>query len=247
MVMPVRAPSRRRWPWLAGAAVLVLAAVVAWLVAAGRGGDNPPAAGGGPTTTPTTAPSTAAGPGGTSTTAAGGEAALGWTRLNGVRLPVSPTHGPRQSAGGLARGFAHDELGAVLAAANLSYRVSALPGPSVYRPTITQQTTGASAATLADVEANYNQRSASEGKPPGAPLDPSGAQVLGYRLAGGDATGDRVVVRLCGQGPTATGTTAYYTQDHTLEWRDGDWRLRLPLPAAQVVAAVDDCTMLPGA
>lgn len=52
-------------------------------------------------------------------------AGLRWADYHGVQLPGSPLAGPRQAAGGLARGFADTPLGALLAAVNIGVRANA--------------------------------------------------------------------------------------------------------------------------
>jgi hypothetical protein len=52
---------------------------------------------------------------------------------------VSAAHGPFETANGLAVGFSHDELGALLAAINISARLTGQAGPAVYETTARRQ------------------------------------------------------------------------------------------------------------
>ena len=49
---------------------------------------------------------------------------------------MSAATGPRQTVGGLARGFAHTQAGAVVAAVHLLVRTTAQVGPAVFDPTL---------------------------------------------------------------------------------------------------------------
>ncbi len=52
-------------------------------------------------------------------------ASLRWSSFYGVELPVSAQAGPFGTSGGVAAGFAHTPLGALLAAVNIGVRANA--------------------------------------------------------------------------------------------------------------------------
>ena len=170
---------------------------------------------------------------------------LRWVDVNGVRLPVSDTHGPTRQHDGLAFGFSHDELGAVIAAAALDYRTSALPGPAVYRATITGQGVGDPDAQLSEVDASYTSRVSAAGVSYGQPLPAPNAHVVGYRILAGDPTGDQVVVGLCVR-TLRDGSEVTYLGHDTLHWSGQDWRIELPLADPTPTTNTNGCTPLPG-
>ena len=106
-----------------------------------------------------------------------------WEPVAGVKLPVSRTHGPRQTANGQAAGFSDSELGAALAAVHILVRTGANVGPSIFEPTITQQITGTNAAAMKVLtDQQYQRLRAAAGIEDGDPLPGGNAEVLGYRI-----------------------------------------------------------------
>jgi len=149
-------------------------------------------------------------------------ASLGWADFYGVELPVSRSAGPRRVRGGLAWGFAHTPLGALLAAINIGVRANAQWGPRIFGPTIRDQVTGPGAPVLlAACQASYDQASRSQGVPAGRPLGPADVAEAAFRwvtYTRADATVDIVSV-----GPGNHGITARAVTRIEVQWSRGDW------------------------
>jgi hypothetical protein len=139
---------------------------------------------------------------------------------------VSDSHGPRDRRDGRSAGFAHDELGAAIAASNLTARVSPAAG-AVAEATVTGQCFGDIPTTLARLRSALPMSDS----PSRAALQP---EALHYRVLAGDPRGDAVVVSLLAETPQARGLGGLSRIDATLRWIDGDWRLRVPLPAPSI-------------
>ena len=146
----------------------------------------------------------------------------------GGAAATSRLHGPSVAEAGRASGFAHDQTGAAIAASNLAPRISAAAGPEVYEPTILEQTFGDITRTLAAVR--------DDGSAPASDAAPVStiAESIYYRVIGGDPEGYFVVVSLLADTEQARGLGGLARLDLTLRWIDGDWRVRVPVPAASL-------------
>lgn len=71
-----------------------------------------------------------------------------WKPDGGVPLPESAQAGPRDTAGGLASGYADTPLGALIAGMDITARTSWQFGPNVFGPTVANQVTGKFAGQL---------------------------------------------------------------------------------------------------
>ena len=149
---------------------------------------------------------------------------ISWSRVGPWPAPTSSAHGPTVTANGLAAGFSHDELGAALAAFNITYRLTSDAGPLVYETTARQQTYGGITQTVAQIR----------GEPTGgvAPTE------LFYKVLTGDPAGEEVLLSVAQASPDAAG--GYLAAQRSLRWENGDWRMAVPMPTAQ------DVTALPG-
>jgi hypothetical protein len=152
---------------------------------------------------------------------------VAWTRVSGVDLPVSPSAGPADKSGGLARGFAHTPAGAVLATLHLLVRTSPQVGPAVFEPTLASQVVGESAPAMRQAVADDYQRAAaaagiSYGQPFGdLPAALAGARIDAYTDEYADLSVLTAVVN-------AAGTTRYAGTSLTVDWVEQDWRLVAP-------------------
>ena len=156
------------------------------------------------------------------------ESDLQWIDRQGVALPVSRTAGPKAVRDGRAWGFAPSQLGAVLAAAYITWQAGATGGPDVYELTISEQVTGPAARALrAATHAEYNRRRSQLGVRAGAPLGRGYAEMLGYRVEAFHK-GESAVVHLLMAGPSVDGQPSTYDFRTTLIWENGDWKLQAP-------------------
>jgi hypothetical protein len=151
-------------------------------------------------------------------------------------VAVSDSHGPRDRRDGRSAGFTHDELGAAIAASNLTARVSPTAG-DVAETTITEQCFGDIPTTLARLRSALPMSDS----PSRRALQP---QALYFRVLAGDPRGDAVVVSLLAKTPQARDLGGLSRIDATLRWIDGDWRLRVPLPAPSIHPSSDGYTLL---
>ncbi|OZM77060.1 hypothetical protein [Pseudonocardia sp. MH-G8] len=149
---------------------------------------------------------------------------------------VSDSHGPRDHHDGRSAGFAHDELGAAIAASNLTARVSPAAG-DVAKAAVIEQCFGDIPTTLARLRSALPMSDS----PSRAALQP---QALHYRVLAGDPHGDAVVVSLLAETPQARDLGGLSRIDATLSWIDGDWRLRVPLPAPSIHPSTEGYTLL---
>ena len=154
-------------------------------------------------------------------------AGLGWADLAGVELPVSHSAGPRHREYGLAWGFAHTPLGALLAAVNIGVRANAWWGPGIFVTTIRDQVIGPDApALLASCQASYQQASRAAGVPAGQPLGRAVVAEEAFRwLAYAPA---RAAVDIVSAGPGAQGATVRAVTRIEMAWSRGDWRVIAP-------------------
>lgn len=137
---------------------------------------------------------------------------------NGMALPAGPD-GPADPGGDTARGFAHTQLGAAMAAAHLSVRIDPYAGPASFEPTITTQTHGGDpAALLAATQARYTAAGGD-----GGPIPTSTGQITGWRAE--DWTPETPTpVHLRVTSPDGTATD----YGITVVWADGDYHLLDP-------------------
>jgi hypothetical protein len=159
-----------------------------------------------------------------------------WTWVGPQPVPVSAVHGPAERRNGLAAGFSHDAMGAVLAAINISTRLAGLAGPAVYETTARLQCTGDIEATIATIR---NQRSDSV---PGSTIPTE----IFYRITSGDPNADLVAISIAFQTPQSTGMGGYAELARTLQWIDSDWKLQVPPAPLRLITSVDDYTSLGG-
>lgn len=146
-----------------------------------------------------------------------------WSDFHGVRLPSSPTDGPRDTHADLALGFTDTPSGGLLAAVNIAMRANLPAGQSIFEPTITRQMIGDGAATLLAALRLLDERQ--HHPQPGDSGPQQYASVLsGYRWLSYSPQEADVEVA------TADPIDGHYlasTRLH-LTWLAGDWKLAAP-------------------
>jgi len=124
----------------------------------------------------------------------------------GVELPVSAQAGPFDTSGGVAAGFAHTPLGALLAAVNIGVRANAQWGPRIFTAVIRGQVTGPDAgALLASCQAAYERAAQSGGVTGGQPLGTVDVTEQAFRWI--TYTPAAAILDLVSAGPGSNGTT----------------------------------------
>jgi len=154
-------------------------------------------------------------------------AGLRWNDFYGVELPSSAAAGPRDTSGGLAAGFAHSPLGALLAAVNIGVRANAQWGPRIFTAVIRGHVTGPDAATLlVNCQAAYDQASQPAGVAGGAPL--GGVDVAEQAFRWVAYTPAATIIDLVSAGPGGQGTTVRASTRVQVLWDGGDWKVIAP-------------------
>jgi hypothetical protein len=228
--MITKSGSRRsRARWLVLAALLTVAAAGGVWLLKGTPQTAPPEAGSAASVPPSTQPSSV------------DSCAIVWfTAPDLTKVPRSACHGPRDIAAGRARGFSHDERGAVFAAINLSMRLSAAAGPAVFNPTFAEQTVGDSRAAVAELAGESTTARPAEVRP----------TQWWSRVTAGDPAGDLVEVELLAATAQATASGQYAQLTVVLRWDGGDWKVQLPRRRAHTAsgtAGFSSLGVIPGA
>ena len=175
---------------------------------------------------------------------------LRWYDFYGVELPVSPAGGPRDMSGGVAAGFAHSPLGALLAAVNIAVRANAQWGPRIFSAVIRDQVTGPDAAALlANCQASYGQASRSAGVTGGRPLGSVDVTEEAFRWVA--YTPAAAIIDLVSAGPGPQGATIRASTQIEAAWDDGDWKVIAPPGgdwgnSAAELSSLSGYTILPG-
>jgi hypothetical protein len=175
---------------------------------------------------------------------------LRWREFYGIELPFSVQAGPHDTRGGLAAGFAHSALGALLAAVNIGVRVNAQWGPAIFGPEIRGHVTGpGAAALLAGCLVAYAQASRSDGVTGGRPLGDVDAEEEAFRWVA--YTPVSAVIDLVSAGPGSQGTTVRASTRLQVLWDRTDWVLVAPPGgswpgSASVLSSLAGYTVFPG-
>jgi hypothetical protein len=175
---------------------------------------------------------------------------LRWSEFYGIELPFSVQAGPYDTRGGLAAGFAHSPLGALLAAVNIGVRANAQWGPAIFGPEIRGHVTGAGAAALlAGCQAAYTQAGQSDGVTGGRPLGDVDAAEEAFRWVA--YTPASAVIDLVSAGPGSQGTTVRASTRLRVLWDRTDWVLVAPPGgswpgSASVLSSLAGYTVFPG-
>ena len=154
-------------------------------------------------------------------------ASVRWSGFYGVELPVSAQAGPYATRGGVATGFAHTPLGALLAAVNIGVRANAQWGPQIFTAVIRGQVTGPDAAALlAGCRAAYDQAAQSEGVTGGQPLGTAVVTEQAFRWI--TYTPAAAILDLVSAGPGANGGTVRASVQMEVVWDGGEWKVVAP-------------------
>ncbi|WP_306363461.1 hypothetical protein [Nocardia sp. CC227C] len=142
----------------------------------------------------------------------------GWQRVFGASVPFSTSDGPTRLEDGLAVGYSHTPQGAVLAAAQITYRLNARPAD---RTLYVRQV-----RVSAQQVAAYDQALADQRLPKQQPekvtrylVAPDAFQVENY-------ADDMAIVRLAARGPVVDGRQLWAAVRLIMVWDAGDWRLK---------------------
>jgi hypothetical protein len=151
-----------------------------------------------------------------------------WAVVAGVSLPQAASTGPADTSGGRARGFAHTQAGAWVAALHLLVLTAPQVGPEVFGPTIAEQVVGADAARMANnVEADYRQLCDAAQVPYGRPVGNLTATLRGVRIDSyRDTDADLAVLT---SDVDSTGAPVLAVATVHMQWSGGDWKLVAPL------------------
>lgn len=181
---------------------------------------------------------------------AAGVSELTWHDFHGVALPSAPAAGPRDTAGGLAAGFADTPLGALVAAVNIGVRANAQWGPAVFGPEIRRSVTGPSSGPLlANCQAAYAGQAQADGITGGQPLGDVTVTEKAFRWIA--YTGTTAILDLVSAGPGSQGGTVMASAQMEVIWEHGDWRLIAPPGgdwgnSAAPLASLAGYTVFPG-
>ncbi|MFR9750243.1 hypothetical protein ACL02S_04300 [Nocardia sp. 004] len=142
----------------------------------------------------------------------------GWQRVYGASVPFSTSDGPTRIEDDLAVGYSHTPQGAVLAAAQITYRLNARPADRdlyVRQVRVTAQQIAAYDKALADDRLPEQQPE----------------QVTRYFIASDafkvdDYADDLAIIRLATRGPVVDGKQLWAATRLVMVWDAGDWRLK---------------------
>jgi hypothetical protein len=216
-----------------GARRLILPAAAAAVILLGTGlafalASRPPVSRN-PAPAATASPADAAGPGsqGQPQVPRVSLASVRWSSFYGVELPASAQAGPYDTSGGVAAGFAHTPVGALLAAVNIGVRANAQWGPRIFTAVIRGQVTGPDAAALlAGCQAAYDQAAQSAGVTGGQPLGAVDVAEQAFRWI--TYTPAAAILDLVSAGPGAGGATVRASVQMDVVWDGGDWKVVAP-------------------
>jgi len=150
-----------------------------------------------------------------------------WSSFYGVELPVSAQAGPYDTSAGVAAGFAHTPLGALLAAVNIGVRANAQWGPRIFTTVIRGQVTGPDAAALlTGCQAAYDQAAQSDGVTGGQPLGTVDVTEQAFRWI--TYTPAAAILDLVSAGPGSNGATVRASVQMEVVWDGGDWKVVAP-------------------
>jgi hypothetical protein len=150
-----------------------------------------------------------------------------WAQDAGISVPVSAHAGPRDTTGGLARGFSHDPGGAVIAAVHLLVNTSPNVGPDVFDSAISNQVVGPDAATLqANAQSEYQQLIVQSGIVYGQPAGGTTTVIRGYRVQSYTAAAASVQVLITTA--ESDDTVDWIAISTSLTWWHNDWALDAP-------------------
>ena len=154
-------------------------------------------------------------------------ASVRWSGFYGVELPWSAAAGPRDTAGGLAAGFARTPLGALLAAVNIAVRANPQWGPRIFTAVIRGQVTGPDAAALlANCQAYYDQASQPAGVTGGRLLGSVDVAEQAFRWVA--YTPAAAIIDLVSAGPGGQGAAVRASTRIQVIWDGGDWKVIAP-------------------
>jgi hypothetical protein len=154
-------------------------------------------------------------------------ASVRWSGFYGVELPVSAQAGPYDTSVGLAAGFAHSPLGALLAVVNIGVRANAQWGPGIFTAVIRGQVTGPDAsALLAGCQAAYDQAAQSGQVTGGQPLGTVDVTEQAFRWVA--YTPAAAILDLVSAGPGSNGATVRASVQMEAVWDGGDWKVVAP-------------------
>jgi hypothetical protein len=159
---------------------------------------------------------------------------ISWSIVGDEPVPTSSVAGPRDSGGGLAKGFTHDTLGAAVAAVNISFRLASEVGPQVYEATVREQCFGDVNGELEQIRNSFSSAAPGAAKP----------SEYWYKVASGDPKGDLVLISIALKTPESMTFGGYAEYDTTMRWVGGDWRLQVPLARPSVIPSVQGFTLL---
>ncbi|MFI9404574.1 MULTISPECIES: hypothetical protein [Nocardia] len=142
----------------------------------------------------------------------------GWQRVYGASVPFSTSDGPTRIEDGLAVGYSHTPQGAVLAAAQITYRLNARPADrDLY---VTQ------VRVSAQQIAAYDKALASDRLPEQQPERVTKYFIASDAFKVDDYADDLAIVRLASRGPVVDGKQLWAAIRLVMVWDAGDWRLK---------------------
>ncbi|WP_405165415.1 hypothetical protein OG203_10075 [Nocardia sp. NBC_01499] len=142
----------------------------------------------------------------------------GWQRVYGASVPFSTSDGPARIEDGLAVGYSHTPQGAVLAAAQITYRLNARPADrDLY---VTQ------VRVSAQQIAAYDKALASDKLPAQQPETLTKYFVASDAFKVDDYADDLAIIRLASRGDVIDGKQTWAAIRLVMVWDAGDWRLK---------------------
>jgi len=229
----------------AGAFALVVVVMLVWLLttpssppASSRRGARPAASTTGPRTSKPTATVTSTTTSPAASVQNQAPTDVHWLLYQGVALPFSSANGPRTIHGDVARGYAHDPEGALLAAAQIGVRYLVAPDWQAVTATSVAPGPGRNAyVVLRQSQDPSAQATAASTVPQGAPGPGTYLQLAGYQFV--TYTPQTAVLQLISQGSSGT----YQVTTSTVSWSGSDWKLVLQAdgsssPSAQAVSSL---------
>ncbi|WP_069167983.1 hypothetical protein [Nocardia altamirensis] len=148
----------------------------------------------------------------------GTTAPFGWQRVFGASVPFSTSDGPTRLEDGLAVGYSHTPQGAVLAAAQITYRLNARPAD---RDLYVRQV-----RSSAQQIAAYDRALAADRLPEQQPERITKYFVASDAFKVDDYADDLAIVQLATRGQVVDGKPTWSTIRLVMVWDSGDWRLK---------------------